>query len=157
MFRKWIFIFLFFFSDTNYFFTEPQAQYIAKHTQDTPPFRQSSPGFSYEIQSDLDTSDVPIHLRRTLPKYRFTGQGFTTKEPARYQNNPEYAYTFQPSGITSKLPQRKSNNPEYSRNFPPVSQNASPFRPSVNNFNIKPSPSSTFSSPPSQSSISTSS
>lgn len=107
---------------------DPQGQYVAKEIT---PFQQSSPGLTY---SDLETSDVPIHLRQTLPKYRFSGvsSSFTTKEP-RYQNNPEYARTFQPTGITpsAKLTQRKSNNPEYSRKYSPVSQNQpTPFRPS---------------------------
>lgn len=111
------------------------------HPQEVSPFRQSSPGFTYELTSDLDTSDVPIHLRQTLPKYRYSGVSFTTNEP-RYQNNPEHAYSFQPTGTAStKIPQRKPNNPEFSRKYTPVSQSPSPFRPSIIN-NVKPPSSS---------------
>lgn len=63
--------------DTQYVpFRQNQNQFI--NPSNIIPFRQSPTGFepidssSGFLQTDLHTSDLPVHLQHTLPQYRFS-------------------------------------------------------------------------------------
>ncbi|KRT81635.1 hypothetical protein AMK59_6038, partial [Oryctes borbonicus] len=61
------------------------------HHQSQPSFLPIDPYF----QSDLQTSELPLHLQQTLPQYRLSGLSLTTNEPSGFRIQPETAFRDQ--------------------------------------------------------------
>ncbi|XP_045468776.1 uncharacterized protein LOC123676696 [Harmonia axyridis] len=70
------------------FHFQPQDDYYNQNKQIQ--YQQNFPGFSsfdpYLPQRDLQTSDVPAHLQKTLPQYRFSSKEQISKNELPYHN-----------------------------------------------------------------------